>query len=200
PWNAGGPWNPQGIAGIERFLSSTWSIVLDGSARADGNGPADDEIERLLHKTTRRVTEDLERFRFNTHLAALMELVNALIRLRSQISATRWQEASQRLTLMLAPSAPHMAEELWHRLGHSDSVHLQDWPSYDEELTVDPQVMLIVQVNGKVRDRIEAPVGVEEEEAKRLALASSKVQPFVENATIRQVIYVPGRLVNLVTG
>jgi leucyl-tRNA synthetase len=197
PWSAGGPWNPQGISGIERFLSGVWAVASEAQ-KEPGTGSADEEVLRLLHKTIKRVTEDLERFRFNTHLSALMELVNALGRLRPNLSAARWREASEGLTLMLAPSSPHMAEELWHRLGHTDSVHLQDWPSFDEALTVDRQTTLIVQVNGKLRDRIDVPADLGEEEARKLAMASPKVQPLVDGTSIRQVIYVPGRLVNLV--
>ena len=102
--------------------------------------------------------------------------------------------------LLLAPAAPHIAEELWHRLGHQESVHLQPWPEYDEALTVDARITLIVQVNGKVRDKIDVPAEVSEEEARRLATESPRVQPHLDGASVRQVVYVPGRLVNIVAG
>ncbi len=200
PWDAGGPWSPQGISGVESFLNRLWGIVVDGpgeNAPAD-NGPADDEALRLVHKTTKRVTDDIERFRYNTMLAALMEAANGLIRLRSRVSRPVWREASERLALLIAPSAPHMGEELWHRLGHDASVHLQSWPDYDEELIVDQQITLIVQVNGKVRDRIDVPADISEEEARRLASESPKVLQQLDGATVRQMVYVPGRLVNIV--
>jgi leucyl-tRNA synthetase len=200
PWDSGGPWSPQGISGVESFLNRLWGIVLDGpgeSAPADA-GSADDEALRLIHKTTKRVTDDIERFRFNTMLAALMEATNGLLRLRGRVSRRVWREASERLTLMVAPSAPHLGEELWHRIGHEASVHLQSWPDFDEEMTVDRQITLVLQVNGKVRDRIDVPADISEEEARRLAAENPKVQAHLDGGTVRQVVYVPGRLVNIV--
>jgi leucyl-tRNA synthetase len=200
PWDSGGPWNPQGISGVESFLRRLWDLTLDGAgdnAPAD-KGQEDEQVLRLIHKTTKRVTDDLERFSYNTMLAALMEATNALRRLRGEVSRNMWSMAMERLVLLVAPSAPHLAEELWHRLGHTDSIHLQDWPDYDPTLTVDPMVTLIVQVNGKVRDKLEVPAGVAEEEARRLATESPRVQAHLNGAKVRQVVYVPGRLVNIV--
>jgi leucyl-tRNA synthetase len=200
PWDSGGPWNPQGISGVEGFLNRLWTLVLDGAGDSApaADGPGDVEALRLVHKTTRRVTEDVERFKFNTMLAALMEAANGLVRLRGRVSRAVWREVSQRLVLLLAPAAPHITEEMWHRLGHQDSVHLQAWPDYDEALTVDARITLVVQVNGKVRDKIEVPADVSEEDARRLAIESPRVQAHLDGATVRQVIYVPGRLVNIV--
>jgi leucyl-tRNA synthetase len=154
----------------------------------------------LAHRVTKRVTDDLERFRYNTMLASMMEAANALTRLRGAVSQRTWREASERLVLLIAPSAPHLAEELWHRLGHEESVHLQTWPEYDPALIMDRQVTLVIQVNGKVRDRIEVPVDISEEEAQKLAAESPRVQAHISGATVRQVVYVPGKLVNLVVG
>jgi leucyl-tRNA synthetase len=200
PWDSGGPWNPQGISGVDGFLRRLWDLVLDG---AGANAPAtrgkdDEQVLRLIHKTTKRVTDDLDRFSFNTMLAAMMEATNGLRRLRGNVSAAMWRTASERLVLLLAPSAPHLAEELWHRLGHTDSVHLQAWPEYDPNLTVDQTVTLIVQVNGKIRDKVEVPSDIAEEDARRLAVESPRVQAHLDGASVRQVIYVPGRLVNIV--
>ncbi len=201
PWDAGGPWNPQGISGVESFLRRVWDLTLDGAGEnaPAAEGKEDEQVLRLIHKTTKRVTDDLERFSYNTMLAALMEATNALRRLRGDVSRAMWNTATERLVLLVAPSAPHLAEELWHRLGHTDSVHLQAWPDYDTKLTVDPMITLIVQVNGKVRDKLEVPAGVPEDEARRLATESPRVQAHLNGATIRQVVYVPGRLVNIVT-
>ena len=202
PWDAGGPWNAQGISGVDSFLHRLWLLVLDGAG--DGapaeDGAADEDALRLVHRTTKRVTDDLERFRYNTMLAALMEATNGLVRLRGGVSHRAWRQASECFVLLIAPSAPHFAEELWHRLGHDDSVHVQHWPEYDAALTVDRQITLVIQVNGRVRDRIEVPVDISEEEARRLAAASPRVQAYIDGATVRQVVYVPGRLVNLVVG
>ncbi len=200
PWDSGGPWNPQGITGVEGFLRRLWDLTLDGAgnnAPAD-TGPEDEQVLRLIHKTTKRVTDDLDRFSYNTMLAALMEATNTLRRLRGSVSRAMWAQATERLVLLIAPSAPHLAEELWHRLGHTESVHVQAWPEYDPELTVDPMVTLIVQVNGKVRDKIEVPAGIPEDEARRLATESPRVRAHLNGATVRQVVYVPGRLVNIV--
>jgi leucyl-tRNA synthetase len=202
PWDSGGPWNPQGITGVESFLHRVWALVLDGAGpnAPATEGPADGRVLRLMHRTTKRVTEDLERFKFNTMLAALMEMTNALGRLRGQVSRRMWQQVGDHLVLLVAPSAPHLAEELWHRLGHTESVHLQTWPTYDDGLTADERVTLVVQVNGKVRDKIEVAVDVSEEEARRVATESPRVQAHLDGATVRQIIYVPGRLVNIVAG
>ena len=202
PWDSGGPWNPQGISGVDNFLKRTWTLVLDGagdSAPAK-DGASDGEIRRLTHRTIKRVTEDLDRFKFNTALSALMEMTNGMTRVRGQVSRKLWQEASETLTLLLAPSAPHLAEELWHRLSHEQSVHLQTWPKYDPALIVEQQITLVIQVNGKVRDKIEAPADIAEADAKELALSSPRVQQQLNGAGVRQVIYVPGRLVNIVAG
>jgi len=202
PWDSGGPWNPQGMSGIENFLRRVWTLVVDGAGASAParNGPKDEEAIRLMHKTIKRVTDDLDRFKFNTALSALMEASNNLGPLRGAVSRLTWQEASETMALLLAPSAPHVAEELWHRLGHDTSVHLQPWPEYDPARIVETQITLIIQVNGKVRDKIETPADIPEEEAKQLALASPRVTPHLDGKTPRQVIYVPGRLVNIVVG
>jgi leucyl-tRNA synthetase len=202
PWDSGGPWNPQGISGVESFLNRVWGLVLDGAGpnAPQAGGAADEQVLRWVHKTTKRVTEDMERFRFNTMLAALMEATNALMKLRGEASRRVWREASQRIVLLLAPAAPHMAEELWHRLGHRDSVHLQSWPTYDEALVMEQQITLVVQVNGKVRDKIEVPADISSDDAQRLAVESPRVRAHLDGATVRQVVYVPGRLVNIVAG
>ncbi|MEA2641512.1 MAG: leucyl-tRNA synthetase [Chloroflexota bacterium] len=200
PWDSGGPWNPQGISGVESFMHRFWALVLDGAgdgAPARG-GRGDEPARRLMHKTIKNVTERIERFSFNTMLSGLMEATNNLQKLRGQVSAEAWREVSEALVLLIAPSAPHFAEELWHRLGHRDSVHLQHWPTYDEAMTQDPTVMLIIQVNSKVRDKVEVEAGITEAEARQLALENPKVQAQLNGNDPRQVIYVPSKLVNVV--
>jgi len=154
----------------------------------------------MTHKTIRRVTEDVERFRFNTMVAALMEYTNYLARLKESgpVDVEGWREATTSLMLLLAPSAPHLAEELWQQTGNAYSIHNQRWPEWDAELAAEEQITLVVQVNGKVRDRILVPVDVSEERAKEVALASDKVRPHVEGRSMQRVIYVAGRLVNIV--
>jgi Leucyl-tRNA synthetase len=148
----------------------------------------------------RRVTQDFEGFRWNTAIAALMEMANGLSRAREAgpVDRDAWGEAIEKMLLMTAPLAPHIAEELWSRTGRPYSIHQQSWPEWDEALAREDAITLIVQVNGKVRDRIAAPAGISEDDAKALALVSEQVQRHLEGKEPRKVIYVPGKLVNIV--
>jgi leucyl-tRNA synthetase len=203
PWEQGGEWDDSGISGISRWLNRLWGLVLGGyewSESAGGQLKAERELERLSHQTIRRVTQDLERLRLNTMIAALMEFTNHLTRVKEEgaVSATAWELAVDNLLLLLAPTAPHLAEELWQRTGHQYSIHNQDWPNWNEELAREEEITLVVQVNGRLRDRITVSASVTEDEAKKLALESEKVKPHIEGKEVAQVVYVPGRLVNLV--
>jgi leucyl-tRNA synthetase len=153
-----------------------------------------------LHKTVKRVIADVDRFKFNTALAALMELTNAMARAWEQggVDGATWREGVQSLLLLLAPIAPHITEELWERTCHPYSIHQQPLPTWDEALAADEVITLVVQVNGKVRDRLQAPADISEEEAKRLALASERVRSFTQGKRVERVVYVPGRLVSVV--
>jgi leucyl-tRNA synthetase len=205
PWEQGGPWNSRGIAGIERFVRRVWSIT-DETADIPAADGVDSDIEKALkkslHKTIQVVTDDLGSFEFNTMLARMMEFVNDLYQLRERgaTASPVWRESLESLALMLAPSAPHLAEELWQRLGREFSVHEQSWPSYDPALTVDDTVEFAVQINGKVRDRIETSVDASEESVVALAMASPRVEDAVGEKQVRKVIYVPGRILNIVVG
>jgi leucyl-tRNA synthetase len=161
---------------------------------------AQKSLRHFLHKTIRRVTEDMERFHFNTMLAALMEFTNRLTEeseARAVDKAT-WQESLDTLLLFLAPTAPHLAEELWVRTDHPYSIHRQPWPTWDEELAKEESITLVIQVNGKLRDRVAVPAAIPEEEARKLALESEKVRAHIGHQNVRRVVYVPGRLVNIV--
>jgi leucyl-tRNA synthetase len=200
PWEHGGEWDDSGIFGIHRWLNRVWGLVLS-AAPSDGADPeAAHQLRHVTHKTIRRVTEDIERFRFNTMLAALMECSNFLTKAREsgQVDANAWPEAVETLLLLMAPSAPHFAEELWARLGKPYSIHQQPWPKWDEELAKEEEVTLVVQVNGKVRERIQVPADIAEERAKELALASERVQAHIAGKQVERIIYVPGKLVNVV--
>ncbi|MBA4115233.1 MAG: leucine--tRNA ligase, partial [Rubrobacter sp.] len=195
PWNQGGPWDGRGIEGIARFLRRAYSLA----ASSESSGTADPgELDRRTARMVKKVTEDLEAFRFNTALAALMEHTNYLLAVRDKVGEEEWEDALRIFVLALAPFAPYHAEEMWSLMGRPYSVHEQGWPGWDESLIAEEKITLIVQVNGKLRDRIEAPADVSEEIARDLALASAKVRPHVEGREIRKVIYVPGRLVNFV--
>jgi leucyl-tRNA synthetase len=201
-WEQGGPWDSQGIRGPRRFLEDVWSLVVDP---VDGPTlvPSDEEIRALrrkTHQTIRKVTEDLESFSFNTAVAALMELRNTLQEAKKSAlyQSEAWDEAVRSLLLLLCPIAPHITEELWERLGLPFSIHQQSWPKWDDAVAAEEMITLVVQVNGRVRDRIEVPAGISEEEAKEVALSSERVRYHMEEKEPRKVIYIAGKLVNIV--
>jgi leucyl-tRNA synthetase len=154
----------------------------------------------VTHQTIRSVTHDLEEFSFNTAIARLMEFTNALQKAKrtSVYNADAWNEAIETLLLLLAPCCPHIAEELWELRGGGYSVHLQPWPEFDPELAAEEMITLVVQVNGKLRARLEVPADITEEAAKEAALVDENVQRYVEGKEMKRLIYVPGRLVNVV--
>ncbi|MGI8860042.1 MAG: leucine--tRNA ligase [Rubrobacteraceae bacterium] len=197
PWDQGGPWDGRGIEGVSRWLRRAVALTSDGDSSGDGD-PA--ELPRRTNRLTKKITGDLETFRFNTSIAALMEHTNYLQAIRGRIGDDEWAEALRSFALVLAPFAPHHAEEIWAAMGEESSVHEQSWPEWDESLIKAEEITLIVQINGRLRDRIEAPADISEDAAKELALASEKVRPHVEGKDIRKTIYVPGRLVTLVVG
>jgi len=179
PWDQGGPWNSRGIAGVRRFLERAWAVVTEtASNRAE---PRDDETTRALrratHQTIRAVTGDMDSFGFNTMVAHLMEFVNELMRLKDSevANTTAWREAVETLALLLAPGAPHIAEELWHRLGKEFSIHNQPWPTWDEALVAEETIDIPVQVNGKIRDRITIPAAADEAETLAAARATARI-------------------------
>jgi len=201
-WDQGGPWDSQGIEGVVRFLNRVWDCVLEpgyaGEAQADEQAVR--ELRRKVHQSIRKGTDDMETFSFNTYIANLMELNNAMLRAKdSPLYATKaWEEAIEALLLMLAPACPHIAEELWARTGRPYSIHQQAWPTWDEEVAAEETITLPVQVNGKVRDRIEVPVDTDRETAQALALETEGAQRHLAGKEIVKIIIVPGRLVNIV--
>ncbi len=202
PWDQGGPWDPQGISGVRRFLDRVFTIVvetLDNPAEHIENDTTR-QLRRITHQTIQSVTEDLDTYSFNTMVARLMEFVNELMKLKETPTASTaaWREAIETLPLLLAPSAPHIAEELWHRLGNDFSVHLQSWPAWDPEIAAEETMQIVVQVNGKVRGHIDIPADADEGAALSAARANDNAASHLEGQTIVKEIYVPGRLVNFV--
>jgi len=203
PWDQGGGWDDSGISGISRWLNRSWNLVLE---EQEGDGlplisrEEANELRRQTHKTIKKVTEDLGRFHFNTMLASLMEFTNYLTKVKAErtVGGNEWKEAIDILLLLLAPSAPHTAEELWERTGHEYSIHNQSFPSWDEALVREEQVTLVLQVNGRLRDKVDVPVSLTEPEARELALGSRRVQAHTDGKEIKNIVYVPGRLVNIV--
>jgi leucyl-tRNA synthetase len=202
PWELGGEWSDQGIVGMSRWVNRVWNLVTAGYAEKTVGTDVEKELNRFIHKTIKKVTNDMERFRFNTMLAALMEFTNYLGKVQDggTVSNSLWNEAITSLLLLLAPTAPHLTEELWERTGHSYSIYNQPWPKWDEELAKEEEVTLVIQVNGKVRDKVTVPVSITEAEAKELALSSERVKAYLKDKEAAKIIYVPQRLVNIVVG
>jgi leucyl-tRNA synthetase len=192
PWVDGADWNAAGIEGVHRFLRRVWDMSLSGP---QATGPRDTGVDREVQRAIKRVTEDLRAEAFNTAVAAMMELSNAL----QKASGPSRDEGIATLILLLAPFAPHMTEELWHRRGGVGSVHQQSWPTYDERSAAPTSVTIVVQIDGKVRDRVAVAAGTAKAELQRLALASPKVQAALDGTKPAKIIVVPDRLVNIVT-
>jgi leucyl-tRNA synthetase len=198
-WDMGGPWSSGGIDGVMRWLRRVWSMVLEEGNSAPAS-PEDIKIlRRKVHQALRSVTRDYEEFEFNTIISSLMELSNEMIRLKPKVAGdSAWKEAVEIYIQMLAPVAPHLAEELWQHMGMPYSVHNSQWPKVDEAAAAEDVITLVIQINGKVRDRITVPAEVTEQQARESALASEMTQKYLEGRSPKQVIYVKGRLVNIV--
>ena len=203
-WSQGAPWNSQGIEGTHRWLNRVWTLLTQAprDTSADPGENAERNLEREMHQTIRQVTRDFEEFEFNTVVSALMKFTNTLYRYRETplYGAAVWEKSMDILLTMMAPVAPHLAEELWHRRkgAGAASIHLEQWPVSDVALAAEEVATVVVQVNGKLRERLQLPVGAGEAEARRLALASDAVQKWLAGKEPRQVIYVPDKLINLV--
>lgn len=199
PLEATKPWNMQGVEGVSRFLARCWRLIIDDRseervlASAVQDIEPDEETLRKLHQTIKKVTEDLDGMRFNTAISALMELSNHLTR-----QEVRSRKVMETLVLLLAPYAPHMAEELWQALGHPKTLAYEPWPVYDPKLTQAAAVEVPVQMNGKLRSKVMVPVGSDESATKAAALADERIQELLKGMTIKKAIVVPGKLVNLV--
>ncbi len=200
PWDQGGPWNASGIEGIHRFLARVWVQASEPVTGASGDEAADRDLRRAVHATVRDVTSDYEGFHFNTAIAKLMELSNAIGKAREAgVSGAVHGEAVDRMLLMLAPAAPHIAEELWAQRGGTYSIHQQPWPSWDPALATSDSIELPIQVDGKLRDRLSVARDTPQAEIERLALASERVQAYLRGRSPRRVIHIPHKLVNIVT-
>ncbi len=199
-WDMGGPWSSGGIDGVSRWLRRVWATLLEPVTIKTAPSEAEvKSLRRKVHQTLTAVTRDYETFEFNTIVSGLMELMNEMIKLKAtHAGSAAWNEAVEIYLKMLAPVAPHISEEIWQSLGKPYSIHTQSWPKLDEEAAKQDEITLVVQVNGKVRERITVPADIDEETAKKAALESEAVMRFLAGKTPRQVIYVRGRLVNIV--
>ncbi len=199
-WDQGGPWNYGGIKGPQRLLQDVWEIGGHDYQAGGMDEAATRALRRKTHQTIRKVTADMEDFSFNTAVAAIMELRNTILGAQREAKVTReaWDEAVETLLLLLAPISPHISEELWARRGHSGSIHREAWPTWDEAVAREEVISLIVQINGKTRDRIDVPADLDEEALRALALSSEKVERALEGRAPRKVIVARGQLVNIV--
>jgi leucyl-tRNA synthetase len=199
PLEAQKPWNTRDIVGMSRFLNSVWRNLFgdeeSGKTIAIADGPAPEALDRQMHRTIKKVAEDIQGLRFNTGIAELIKLNNEITGMASVP-----RELAENLTLMLAPFAPHIAEELWERLGHTKTLTRRPWPTYDAAKLVETEIELPVQVNGKVRDKIRVPADADEETVLRMVEQCEKLKPWLEGKTVKKRLYVPKKLVNIVVG
>lgn len=203
PYDMDAPWDTRGVPGTYRFLNRVWTIVQE-YIEASEAPVADDkarQIRTLTHKTIKKVTRDIEADKFNTAVAAMMEAVNSLYKLKDGTGVVKddaWKFALESLLQILAPFAPHITEELWYQLGHQTTIHRDTWPKWDESYLEDESMTVIVQVNGKLRAKLTMARDSEQSDVEARALADSHVQQFLDGKEPTKVIYVPGRLLNLV--
>jgi leucyl-tRNA synthetase len=199
-WELGAPWSYSGIDGTNRWIRRIWNTILEPAPTTNKDPELTKALRRKLHQTVAKVTHDFEAFEFNTIISSMMELMNEMLKAKTAglWGSPAWLEAVDIYLRLLAPVAPHIAEELWSRLGKPYTIHSQAWPKVDLEAAREDEIPLIVQINGKVRDRIMVAVDISSADAEKAALASESVQKHLEGKQPKKVIVVPGRLVNIV--
>ena len=199
-WKLGGPWNSNGIEGTARWLRRVWTLFTHKWEGSNASPSVLRSLRKKVHQTLIQITHDFEKFEFNTIISGLMELLNEIYASKDAGAAgsEEWHEALDYYLRMMAPVTPHIAEELWEQMGKPYSIHTQPWPEVDESAIVEDMITLVIQVNGRVRDRIIVPADIVEEDARKVALASETIQKFIGEKEPRKVIFVPGRLINIV--
>ena len=206
PYDMDAPWDPRGVPGTYRFLNRAWNLVQEfvdknPSDSLDANEKTVQELLRLTHLTIKKVTRDIEDEKFNTAVASMMEMVNGLYKIKESHgidTLDEWRFALESLIQILAPFAPHITEELWHEMGHNDTVHVGHWPKWDEKYLKSDTMTIIVQVNGKLRAKLELSSDMDKQGVEAAALADENVQKFTNNKPPKKMVYVPGKLVNIV--
>ena len=197
PLEATKPWSMNGVEGVHRFLQRAWRMIIDtetgGVLDCIKETQADEATLRILHQTIKKVTEDVEGFAFNTAISQMMIFVNHMSK-----QDIRAKDAIEKFVLDLAPFAPHMCEELWQKLGHTESASYEPWPAFDESLAKEKEIELAIQIKGKTKDKITVAAGASEEQIKELALASEKVQAVMNGKEPKKIIVIKSRLVNIV--
>jgi len=195
PFDEATNWNEGGIVGTLRFITRVWAMIRRYVEAGSPKGNPSQETLKRAHKTIEVVTDHIERLRFNTGLAKLMDHLNYLAKL-TPVEMGRF--AAESFVVLLAPMAPYVTEEMWRALGHKDSVHLESWPKFDPNLARDETVTVVVQINGKVRDRLEVAVGTAEAEVRELALKSESVVRHLGSKTPQKIIYIPNKMLSIV--
>ena len=206
PYDMDAPWDPRGVPGTYRFLNRAWNLVQEfvdknPNYSLDANEKTTQELLRLTHLTIKKVTRDIEDEKFNTAVASMMEMVNGLYKIKESHgidTSDEWRFALESLIQILAPFAPHITEELWREMGHDDTVHVGHWPKWDEKYLKSDTITIIVQVNGKLRAKLELPSDMDKQGVEAAALADENVQKFTNNKPPKKMVYVPGKLVNIV--
>ena len=206
PYDMDAPWDPRGVPGTYRFLNRAWNLVQEfvdknPNDSLDANEKTAQELLRLTHLTIKKVTRDIEDEKFNTAVASMMEMVNGLYKIKESQGidySSNWRFALESLIQILAPFAPHITEELWHEMGHDDTVHVGHWPKWDEKYLKSDTMTIIVQVNGKLRAKLELPSDMDKQGVEAAALADENVQKFTNNKPPKKMVYVLGKLVNIV--
>ena len=188
------PWNPQAISGPYNFLRKLWNFIIDenGNPKISEEKPTEQELKEL-HKTIKKVKNDIETLNFNTAISQFMIYLNFLTK-----NKANKRELIEPFLIMLSPFAPHISEELWSKLGHKETMQFEPFPEYDEELIKEQEKEYPVAINGKVRAKIKLPVDISQEGAKEKVLQLEKVQKYIEGKNIRRFIFVPNRMINIV--
>ena len=200
-WKVGGPWMTENIQGVVRWLHRVWILFKeDGSATPSAPDKVIRDLRRKVHQTLLSIQHDLENFEFNTVVSALMALLNQMTEAKEKGAAgsEAWEEAKDFYLKMMAPITPHIAEELWEISGKPYSVHTQPWPELDEDAIVEEEITLVVQINGKLKDRITVPLGISDAEAEKKALTSEVIKAALADKSVKKTIVVAGKLVNFV--
>jgi leucyl-tRNA synthetase len=191
-------WDTHGVEGTHRFLDRLWRVVTESEAR---EGPDPDDLLAEAHRVVRKVTQDIERFAFNTAIPPMMTLTNRLVdAARDGVSRSTFDKVVEILVKLLAPMAPHIAHELWERMGHTSMLATEPWPEWDESLVAESTVTMVVQINGRVRDRVDVPSDISAEDAEQVALGLEKVQGWIDGASVRKVVARPPNVINFVVG
>ncbi len=203
PYDMEAPWDTRGVPGAYRFLNRTWNLTQEylESEEAILSKKAEAQLQKIAHKTIKKVTDDIENNKFNTAVSSMMEAVNSYFKLKEEFGIGKndtWAFCLESLLQVLAPFAPHISEELWQQLGNNKTIHIDNWPEWDENYLIESMTTVIVQVNGKLRAKLELSPDTSEEEVVALAKAHEKIAPLLVGGELKRAIYIKGKVVNLV--